>query len=246
MRQAKCPCQKIYRFFVNDAVDEQKVNWLADRFYKNDYDIAKLMADIFTSDWFYDEKNIGAKIKSPVELIVGIRRVLPMQLENEEALMVIQRVLGQVLFYPPNVAGWPGGKSWIDSSSLMMRMRIPKLIDDVDEMNVRPKDDDDSMMGMKDADAMKENPNSGKQAKNMYAGMRRQQIKANVDWTHLIKSYEKVSRENLMTAIAGNLLQVRSGVGNDLVKKYTDETSRDAFIKSATLQFMCMPEYQLC
>ena len=48
--------------------DTAKVEWLADRFYKNDYDISKLLEDIFTSDWFYDEKNIGAKIKSPVEL----------------------------------------------------------------------------------------------------------------------------------------------------------------------------------
>src|SRR6185295_1294303 len=128
--------QKIYRFFVNEQVDNAKVEWMADRFYKTDYDISKLLEDIFTTDWFYEEKNVGAKIKSPVELLVGIQRMLPMTLENEEALLVLQRVLGQVLFYPPNVAGWPGGKSWIDSSSLMMRMRIPQLINDEDEMNV--------------------------------------------------------------------------------------------------------------
>ena len=72
----------------------EKVEWLADRFYKSNYDIAKLMEDIFTSEWFYDEKNIGSKIKSPVELLVGIQRMLPMKLENEEALIVLQRVLG--------------------------------------------------------------------------------------------------------------------------------------------------------
>ncbi len=105
------------------------------------------MGDIFTSDWFYEEKNIGAKIKSPIELIAGIQRMLPMKLENEESLIVLQRILGQMLFYPPNVVGWPGGKAWIDSSSLMMRMRIPQLINDGDELNVKPKDDDDQMMG---------------------------------------------------------------------------------------------------
>ena len=62
---AKYISQKVYKFFVSDNVDQQKTEWLADRFYKNNYDIAKLMEDIFTSDWFYDEKNIGAKIKSP-------------------------------------------------------------------------------------------------------------------------------------------------------------------------------------
>lgn len=48
--------QKIYKFFVNETVDKQKVEWLANRFYKNDYHIGKLMDDIFTADWFYDEK----------------------------------------------------------------------------------------------------------------------------------------------------------------------------------------------
>ena len=69
-----------------------------------------------------------------------------MQLEHEEALTFLQRALGQILFYPPNVAGWPGGKTWIDSSSLMLRMRLPQLINDADELNVKIKDDDDQMM----------------------------------------------------------------------------------------------------
>src|SRR5215203_1220305 len=50
--------QKIYRFFVNENADKEKENWLADGFYSSDYNISKLMEDIFTSDWFYDEKNI--------------------------------------------------------------------------------------------------------------------------------------------------------------------------------------------
>src|SRR5690606_18457301 len=126
-------CMKIYKFFVNEKVNTGHLQWLAERFYKNDYEISKLMEDIFTSEWFYEEKNVGALIKSPIELLVGIQRMMPMKMENEEALLILQRILGQVLFYPPNVAGWPGGKSWIDSSTLMMRMRIPQLINEDDE-----------------------------------------------------------------------------------------------------------------
>jgi uncharacterized protein (DUF1800 family) len=237
--------QKIYRFFVNEEADKSKVEWLSDRFYKSNYDISKLMEDIFTSDWFYEEKNVGAKIKSPVELIVGIQRMLPMTLENEEALLVLQRVLGQVLFYPPNVAGWPGGKTWIDSSSLMMRMRLPQLINDEDEINIKPKDDDDQMMGRANPDKM--NP-EGKPAKSKggAAGMRRQQINANVDWNLYVKNLEKVSRDELIGAMSGFLLQVKSTIGTDTIRQYADEGSRDAFIKSATIQIMSTPEYQLC
>jgi len=238
--------RKMYKFFVNEKVDEAKAEWLGDRFYKSNYDIAGLMEDIFTSDWFFEEKNIGAQIKSPVELMVGIQRMLPMKLENEEALMLLQRVLGQLLFYPPNVAGWPGGKAWIDSSSLMMRMRIPKLINDVDEMNVSPKDDDDTMMGMKDAaDPAKGKP-GGKQAAGGYAGMRRQQINADVDWKQYVKYYESTERENLAATISHILLQTKTSVDMDLIAKYSDQTGRENFIKTATLQIMSTPEYQLC
>jgi len=239
--------QKIYKFFVNEQADSAKVEWLADRFYKSDYDISKLLEDIFTSDWFYDEKNIGARIKSPVELIVGVQRMLPMKLENEEALLIIQRVLGQVLFYPPNVAGWPGGKSWIDSSSLMMRMRLPQLINDEDEMNVKPKDDDDQMMGRPSTELRTGNEDVAiKKPGGGVNAMKRQQINASVDWDLFVKNLEKVSREQLVNTMSGYLLQVKSSIGTDVISQYADATGRESFIKTATIQIMSTPEYQLC
>jgi len=237
---AKFISQKIYRFFVNEQPDAGKVEWMADRFYRNNYDIGKLLEDMFTSEWFYDEKNIGAKIKSPIELLVGIQRILPLKLENEEAFLLLQRVLGQLLFYPPNVAGWPGGKTWIDSSSLMMRMRIPMMMNDTDEMNVRPKTDDDQMMGRNDPD---EDP-KGK-AQRM-VGRLNKPLKANIDWSQYIKNFESVPKENLINDISKILLQTKSGVSTDTIKQFTDASGRESFIKTATLQIMSTPEYQLC
>lgn len=232
--------RKIYRFFVNETPDEGRINWLADRFYQNKYDISALMEDIFTSDWFYEEKNIGALIKSPVELIAGIQRMLPMQLKNEEALVILQRVLGQLLFYPPNVAGWPGGRNWIDSSSLMMRMRLPRLINDTDEMNIRPKDDDDQMMGRMD-------PNEDPKAKAMrIAGKAGRPILADINWQGYIRHFESVPRESLTDIITTHLLQLKMRVATDTIKQFSDESGRENFIKTATIQVMSTPEYQLC
>jgi len=232
---AKFISQKIYRFFVNDTIDQLKADWLADRFYKSDYDISKLMEDIFTSDWFYDEKNIGCKIKSPVELLVGIQRMLPMKLENEEALLLLQRLLGQILFYPPNVAGWPGGKTWIDSSTLMMRMRIPQLIIDKDEFNIKPKTDDDQMMGRNDEDDVK--TGTGKAARP---------INADIDWSKYLGYYSGVPRGDLVNDIAGNLLQTKNAVSAGVIDDYSDATDKESFTKTATIQIMSTPEYQLC
>ena len=236
---AKFLTQKIYRFFVNDYADASKIEWLASRFYQNNYDIAKLMEDIFTSDWFYDEKNVGAIIKSPIELLAGLQRMLPMKLKNEESLLLLQRILGQMLFYPPNVAGWPGGKTWIDSSSLMLRMRIPMLINDVDEFNVKPKDDDDQMMGRKDDDEEKI-----VRKKGMGKGMK--PINAEIDWSQYVAYFETVPKEELQKKITSLLLQTKSEVNPELIKKYADASGRDNFIKTATLQLMSTPEYQLC
>ena len=236
---AKFISQKIYRFFVNDNVDHQKVEWLADRFYKSGYDIGKLMEDIFTSDWFYDVKNVGSRIKSPIELLVGIQRMLPMKLENEEALLLLERVLGQILFYPPNVAGWPGGRTWIDSSTLMMRMRIPQLINDSDEFNIKPKSDDDQMMGRND-DETKIKAGGARMANATRV------INAQVDWSKYLDYYNKVGREQLVNDMAGILLQTKKAVGADVINEYSDATNKETFIKTATIQIMSTPEYQLC
>ncbi|MFN2458069.1 MAG: DUF1800 family protein [Chitinophagaceae bacterium] len=234
--------QKIYKFFVNENADKQKVEWLADRFYKNDYSISKLMEDIFTSDWFYDAKNIGTKIKSPVELLAGMQRILPMDVDNEEAFLLLQRILGQMLFYPPNVAGWPGGEAWIDSSSLMLRMRLPQLINDNDELNVRPKIDDDQMMGRTDDEDMEPNVDKKKRG---YGKVGRP-IKADIEWNIYLKNFESVPRENLLAVVSSSLLQTNTSFKPDLIKNFADSSGRENFLKTATIQIMSTPEYQMC
>lgn len=226
--------RKIYRFFVNEKPDEIIVTWLADRFYQGNYNIAGLMKDIFQSEWFYQPKNIGSRIKSPVELIVGLRRALPMQIENPEVQLLLQRLLGQLLFYPPNVAGWPGGKNWIDSSSLMLRLRIPQLIFSSDELNIKPKDDDDQMMGMKDKEARRMGKFGG------------QFIGAHIDWIPYLIKYDGVPREKLVQTISNKILQTRSGIPDGVLKNFIDSSSRENFIKTVTIQLMSTPEYQLC
>src|SRR5206468_959273 len=158
---------------------------------------------------------------------------------------VLQRILGQMLFYPPNVAGWPGGKTWIDSSSLMMRMRIPKLINDADEMNVKPKDDDDQMMGRNDYEG-KDNANRRPLAPIAIGMPRGQQINADVDWNQYLKNFEKTDKEKLVDSISKLLLQTKNKVSDDLIAQYADAGSRESFIKTATMQIMSTPEYQLC
>jgi uncharacterized protein (DUF1800 family) len=227
---AKYITQKLYRYFVNDTPDAAKIELLANRFYQSGYDIKKLLADIYASDWFYNDKNIGTRIKSPVELLVGIRRLIPMELEKPEMQLLFERALGQILFYPPNVAGWPGGKNWIDSSALMLRMRIPQILTNADDFAVKPKDDDDTMMGMEGVDAK----------------TKAKQVNATVDWDAVTKVFDKTPKEDLMQKISDVVLQTKSKISPAILDKYVDKQARDVYIKTTMVELMSTPEYQLC
>jgi uncharacterized protein (DUF1800 family) len=222
---------KLYRFFVNEEVDKEKVQWLAERFYKSGYELSVLLKDVFTSDWFYQEKNIGTRIKSPVELLVGIRRVLPMQIENEEAQLYLQKILGQILFYPPNVAGWPGGLNWIDSSSLMFRLRIPQLIAFKEAVQIKAKSDDDQEMGRT-------------QAGNKMGG---KVVQTTINWEPGMKQLGKTTREDLLATITSLLWQTDpKKLNKQMVEKFIDASERERYIQTSIIQLMCTPEYQMC
>ncbi|MDQ6904751.1 MAG: DUF1800 domain-containing protein, partial [Bacteroidota bacterium] len=165
-----------------------------------------------------------------VELLVGIRRMIPMELEKPEAQLLFERALGQILFYPPNVAGWPGGKNWIDSSALMLRMRIPQILTDADQFVVKPKDDDDTMMGMEGVDLK----------------AKARKVNANINWDAVIKIFDKTPKEKLLQKIGETILQTKSKIDPNILGQYVDKTARDTFIKTAIVELMSTPEYQLC
>jgi len=124
-RTARYITEKIYKYFVNEIVDPVFLDELSAGFYNSGYDIEKLMFDIFSSDKFYEDKNINNLVKSPAELIVGYGRLLPIRSYDKKSILRMQRALGQVLFVPPNVGGWPYGREWINSTSITYRMQLP-------------------------------------------------------------------------------------------------------------------------
>ncbi|MFZ4057727.1 MAG: DUF1800 domain-containing protein [Ferruginibacter sp.] len=228
--------RKLYRFFVHDVPNENHIGAIAKVFYDSKYDIKKTLTAIFTAPWFYEEKNIGTHIKSPIELWVGIRRILPMTLSNPPTALIFQRALGQILFFPPNVAGWPGGKNWIDSSTLLLRLRLPQMLTAGEPISIATKSDDDVQMGMMMEDKKRQ---AQKKAFTNRFGT------ANIDWTIVFKLFANVPREQLLQSIAALLLQTPNRVSDTVIKKYVDNSSREKYIQSAIIQFMSTPEYQL-
>lgn len=125
--------RKLWRFFVGDQIagdDEQAVRALAQVFRASGYQVGPILETIFRSELFYAEPRLGSRIKSPAELVVGTVRRLRLTPDEGHArlLTLAMSSLGQSLFDPPNVAGWPGGREWINTSTLLERYNVCGLI----------------------------------------------------------------------------------------------------------------------
>jgi len=221
--------QKIYRYFVNEKADPRQVQEMAARLYKSGYNLKSLLEYVFTSDWFYDAAHVGTRIKSPLELIAGLNRLLDIQYEDKTALVYAQKVLGQVALYPPNVAGWPEGKNWIDSSRLLFRLQWPAALFQSTELTTEAKDEGDA-----DAEHL-----SQRQSR---------QIVAQINWTNFLAALASYPDSVLPEQLAGYLFQVplseqkKKWIGQE-VARYTN---REELLKHLTLQLLSLPEYQLC
>jgi Protein of unknown function (DUF1800) len=119
-KTAEFIAEKIYRFFVREQLSEEGRTKLGSLLRQKNYEIAPFIEALFLSQDFYSAK--GEHIKSPVELAVGTyRRLGQKSLPGMPDFNATTSNLGQLLFYPPTVAGWPSGRSWITPSSLVAR-----------------------------------------------------------------------------------------------------------------------------
>lgn len=218
---AKFICEKIYKYFVNPVVEDSRLDEITKVFYK-DYNIKNLMAHIFNSAWFYEEKNIGVKIKSPIELLVGIRRIVPVSFDKKNQLNYLQKMMGQVLLYPENVSGWKGDKNWIDSNTLMFRMKLASMI-----LN-------DAVINLEEKGAFEDS--FEQYYKNAKKGGR--YVKTTKRWDIFSEKYGKFSPRQLRNLILMSKLD-----------KDTEFLLNSLEIKSNKnycIQIMSIPEYQLC
>ena len=115
---------KLWREFISPNPDPAEVTHIARRFRDSHYEIKIALRELFLSPAFWDEKNRGTLVKSPVELVVGTLKQFNFTYDDPLPFTFAVAQLGQNLFSPPNVKGWPGGDAWINSSTLLARKAI--------------------------------------------------------------------------------------------------------------------------
>lgn len=126
--------KKLYEFFVAAVPSDRRdpaynpavsaIKQLARTMVQNRYELAPVLTELFQSRHFYSQRFICEQIKSPVQLVVGAVRSLHTPVRDLGILNDALSLMGQQLFEPPSVAGWAGGRSWINTSTLFVRQNI--------------------------------------------------------------------------------------------------------------------------
>lgn len=145
---AKFICNKLYKYYMYQFPPQEILDGLAQVFITSNWDIMAVLKTLFKSEHFFEEENMGLNIKSHIENIIYFYRTVSLKKDedyflfkilnntrvtdpgNTKALVPMEAIyyecanLGQKLFNPINVAGWPGYRTWLNEFTLVNRWRI--------------------------------------------------------------------------------------------------------------------------
>lgn len=128
VRQKAAPrfiVSRLVRFLVMDEPEcsAELIEPLVAELRESQMNVRSTVRRILSSNLFFSQHSVGRKVKSPVELAIGFLRTFEGSTNTFELAEAMQQ-LGQGLFYPPSVKGWDGGRTWINSSTLLGRSNL--------------------------------------------------------------------------------------------------------------------------
>lgn len=115
---------KLWREFVSAQPDPARQEAIAERFRASGYEIRVALRGLLMQPEVVAPGGDHALVKSPVELVVGLVRQSGAELAQPVGAALAVAAMGQNLFAPPNVRGWPGGEAWINTHTLLARKRF--------------------------------------------------------------------------------------------------------------------------
>lgn len=127
------PVKRLWQEFISETPVHTAVERLASRFVEQGWDIELLLRDLLLEDAFWSATMRKQLVRSPIELVLGLHRETGHTLDQPNKWLNSLAGLGQDLFNPPDVAGWPGGLDWISTTSLNRRQAVITRIADQTE-----------------------------------------------------------------------------------------------------------------
>ena len=114
---------KVVQHFVTPRPSAAYVKSLGDTFRRSRYDMKTLMHAILTSPEFLADTSYRSLVKAPVEFMVHTARAINAQAPSK-LITGAGSGMGQSLFDPPDVNGWPNNESWISSNTVVERVNF--------------------------------------------------------------------------------------------------------------------------
>jgi uncharacterized protein (DUF1800 family) len=124
---ARFLAKKLWTFFAYPNPEPAIVDALAQAYLASDTDIAAVLRAMFLRDEFYSARARTERVSPPVEFVVATLRAMKAK-TNGDRLNYMLDSMGQDLFNPPNVAGWPGGITWMTSVRQLERFEFARNV----------------------------------------------------------------------------------------------------------------------
>ncbi len=130
LAQDACPlwlAGRLLEYFEGVAPSAERLTSYAAQLRESDFEIEPFLRRLFTDPAFYREEIVGARVTSPIDLMVGT--CLRVGMDPPPIFLHLSSwMLGQLLMEPPNVKGWEEGETWISTSSFMLRGNLQGLM----------------------------------------------------------------------------------------------------------------------
>lgn len=120
--------RRLFREFITESAPppDALIQPLADRCLQPD-GLRGAAEFILRSNLFFSELALRQKIKSPIDLVIGLARALETVPPTAPVAAALVN-LGQRPDEPPTTAGWAGGVHWINSVTLAQRLALCRAL----------------------------------------------------------------------------------------------------------------------
>ena len=136
---AQSIARKLFTYFAYENPSDDTVNRIADTFTRTDGDIKSVVEEVLSSDEFWSPQAYLGLVKSPVDYLISSLRSLGAKVRPVAAVATLNN-MGQLLFDPPSVFGWPDGAAWINTSTMLDRYNFPLLLRNPDNAMIALED----------------------------------------------------------------------------------------------------------
>ena len=122
---SKFIAKRVLQFYLTTEPKAEMVEACAEIYHSSGHQFRSLLKFMVGQPWFYDAKYMGNKVKTPIELLLQFQHQTGLRTYGLMCHWHMQRWLGQQLFNPPSVGGWPDGNQWLNGSVLVHRLSLP-------------------------------------------------------------------------------------------------------------------------